>query len=112
MAAREDLLAIPGSDGPDYAEAARRFGPEILPHLEALITGEDPELAMKAASLAGMIAWRKAATVLRKASRIDDPQVSRERRSVRPAYGALVLCDGRRERVENTDELRAHVLDM
>ena len=39
---------------PDYEKAAK-LGPEALPHLEKLISRKDPNLASKAASLAGMI---------------------------------------------------------
>lgn len=35
-----------------------------------------------------------------------------EHYGVRPPYGVIVLGDGRRERVENTEELRAWVLDV
>ena len=59
---------------PDYAKAAK-LGPQALPHLEKLIARDDPGLASKAASLAGMIGDEKAARVLEKAARHRDVRV-------------------------------------
>ncbi len=54
-------------DEPDY-QAAARLGPEALPLLQQLVAGDNPELATKAASLAGHIAHPQAAGVLQVAA--------------------------------------------
>ena len=59
---------------PDYEKAAK-LGPEALPHLEKLIARKDPNLASKAASLAGMIKDERAARVVEKAAKHEDVRV-------------------------------------
>jgi HEAT repeat protein len=61
-------------DEPDYPKAAR-LGPDALPHLDKLISGRDPGLASKAASLAGLIKDDRAGPVLEKAARSKDARV-------------------------------------
>jgi HEAT repeat protein len=52
---------------PDY-KAAAQLGPEALPLLHELVQGSDPELATKAASLAGLIDDPGASDVLHAAA--------------------------------------------
>ena len=59
---------------PDYEKAAK-LGPEALPHLEKLIGRKDPNLASKAASLAGMIKDERAVRVVEKAAKHEDVRV-------------------------------------
>jgi hypothetical protein len=61
-------------DEVDY-QAAATLGPEALPLLEQLVAGDNPELATKAASLAGHIAHPQAAGVLQVAANSDLPTV-------------------------------------
>lgn len=61
-------------DEPDYPRAAE-LGAEALPHLDALIEGDDSQLAAKAASLAGMISAAGSSAVLEKAARHTDARV-------------------------------------
>ena len=63
-----------GRDEPDYVQAAQ-LGAEVLPYLITLIQGENLGLAVKAASLAGMINAPQSAEVLEIASRHPDPVV-------------------------------------
>ncbi|RZI53805.1 MAG: HEAT repeat domain-containing protein [Pseudonocardia sp.] len=51
---KQDVLAVLEPDEVDYVTAAS-LGPEALPHLAALVTGEDAMLAAKATYLASMI---------------------------------------------------------
>lgn len=52
------------SDEPNYAAAAR-LGIQVLPHLNTLVQGADPEYAAKAASLAARFDDDRAVEVLR-----------------------------------------------
>ena len=61
-------------DEPEYGQAAR-LGSEALTHLMALIQGDDPDLAAKAASLAGLINVDQSAPVLERAARHAEPVV-------------------------------------
>ena len=70
----EDVLEVINPDEPDYERAAT-LGPEALPHLERIIKGDDPGLAMKATHLAGRIPSPKAAEVLSLAARSSEPVV-------------------------------------
>jgi HEAT repeat protein len=65
---REQVLAQLYPDEPDY-EGAARLGPEALPHLMQLIEEGDPDLASKAASLAGVIDAAGSADVVDTAAR-------------------------------------------
>ncbi len=70
----EDVLAVLNPDEPDYARAAQ-IGPEALPHLERIIQGDDPGLALKAAHLAARIPDKRSAEVLAVAARSAEPVV-------------------------------------
>lgn len=59
---------------PDF-EAAARLGPEALPHLEALVTGNDPMLASKAAYAASVLEGAAGEEVVRVTARSGDPVV-------------------------------------
>lgn len=61
-------------DEVDYPAAAR-LGPEALPHLRALIEGDDPTLTAKAAYLASLVDDDEAVTLLETASGHADPTV-------------------------------------
>jgi HEAT repeat protein len=63
----DDVRAALSPDEPDY-DAAARLGPEAVPHLEALILGDDMSLATKATSLLGFIPDPRAASILRLAA--------------------------------------------
>jgi HEAT repeat protein len=75
-------------DEPNYARAAK-LGAAALPHLDKLVTSDDPAIASKAASLAGMIRDAKAAPVLEKAAQSKDPRVR-----VAAAHAAQHLGEG------------------
>ena len=62
-------------DEPDYEHLPEELGEDALPHLRKLVRDEDPLLAGKAASLAGMIGGPKAANVLKAASAHRNPAV-------------------------------------
>lgn len=70
----EQVVKQLGRDEPQYEQAAQ-LGPEALPHLIALIQGEDLNLATKAASLAGNIDAAQSAVVLELAARHPEPVV-------------------------------------
>ncbi len=74
MATMQQLRAILDSDEPDYALAAQ-LGPDAFPHIEALIKGDDPMLASKAAYLAGVIRDNRSTAVLGTAARSKHPEV-------------------------------------
>ncbi len=75
MAVRfEDVLAVINPDEPDY-DSASTLGPDALPHLEKIIRGNDPGLAMKATHLAGRLRDPRAADVLSVAARSADAVV-------------------------------------
>jgi hypothetical protein len=61
-------------DEVDY-EAAAALGPEALPHLAVLVTGDDPGLASKAAYLAGRISHPASADVVARAADSLDARV-------------------------------------
>lgn len=63
----EQVRAVLEAEEPDY-EFAARLGAEALPHLEALLTGPDVGLAVKAASLAGRIGAEGSLPVLERAA--------------------------------------------
>jgi HEAT repeat protein len=62
-------------DEADLHAAARFLGPEALPHLEALIEGDDVMFAAKAAYVAGLIADPRSAEVVQRAARSGDRAV-------------------------------------
>jgi hypothetical protein len=63
----EQVRAALTPEEPDY-EAAAELGPEALPHLQRLVEGADPNLASKAAYLAGRIGDPEAASILETAA--------------------------------------------
>ena len=69
----EEVRAAVEPDEPDYPGAAARLGAAALPFLAELIRGDDPSLASKAASLAGIIDGTESLEVLSEAGR--SPQV-------------------------------------
>jgi HEAT repeat protein len=70
----EQVRAALGPDEPDY-QGASRLGPEALPHLRELVLSGRPDLASKAASLAGRIGTEGAQEVLETAARSANPVV-------------------------------------
>jgi HEAT repeat protein len=72
-------------DEPDYDQAAK-LGPEALPHLATLISGNDVGLAAKAASLAGRIPSEASVAVLERGAVHRDARV---RVAAASAAGAL-----------------------
>jgi HEAT repeat protein len=70
----EQVRAALDPEEPDY-EAAARLGPEALPHLQRFVEGPDPNLASKAAYLAGRIGDPKAAPILELAAGSNDPAI-------------------------------------
>ena len=83
----EQVRAVLDLDEPDY-EAAARLGPEALPHLRRFVEGGDPNLASKAAYLAGRIGDPQAVSILELAATSDDPVIR-----VAAAGGASHLPD-------------------
>ena len=61
------------TDEPNYPGAAKELGPEALPYLERIITGDHTGLAAKAAYLAGLIGTPESLSVLDKAARSSEP---------------------------------------
>lgn len=51
----DDVIAFLKSDEPDYEEGAKKFGPEILPTLDALVTSGDLDLLEKAVYFASLV---------------------------------------------------------
>lgn len=90
----EQVRAALDPEEPDYAKAAT-LGPGVLPHLEKLIARNDPHLASKAASLAGMIGDERAGAVLMKAAKHKDVRVriaaAHSAQHLPPAAASLVL---------------------
>ena len=70
----QDVINQLDREEPDYDQAAR-LGEEALPHLMALIQGSDLGLAVKAASLAGLINADQSTTALKIASDHAQPVV-------------------------------------
>jgi len=68
----EQVRAVLDLDEPDY-DAAAQLGPDALPHLQRFVEGGDPNLASKAAYLAGRIGDPQAAPILELAAGSDDP---------------------------------------
>ena len=68
----EQVRAVIDLDEPDY-DAAAELGPDALPHLQRFVEGADPNLASKAAYLAGRIGDPQAAPILELAASSDDP---------------------------------------
>jgi HEAT repeat protein len=61
-------------DEPDYAAAAR-LGPELLPHLKALVDSGNVHYGSKAAFLASLIDHDQAVEILRRAAKSPSPLV-------------------------------------
>jgi HEAT repeat protein len=70
----EDVRRVLDPEEPNY-EAAADLGPEALPHLEALVAGDDPMLASKAAYAASMFEGAAGQEIVRAAAQSDDPVV-------------------------------------
>jgi len=70
----KQVLQWLNSDEPNY-RAAAKLGVQILPHLAALVQGNSPEHAAKAASLASLIDDDRAVEVLSLAARHPSPIV-------------------------------------
>jgi HEAT repeat protein len=70
----EDVRRVLDPEEPNY-EAAADLGPEALPHLEALVAGDDPMLASKAAYAASMLEGAAGQEIVRAAAQSDDPVV-------------------------------------
>ena len=64
----DQVRAALDPEEPNYPAAAK-LGPDALPHLERLITGDHPGLAAKAAYLAGLIGTEKSLSAMDKAAR-------------------------------------------
>lgn len=71
----EQVRAVLDRDEPDYEEAANQLGPEALPLLQRFVEAGDPNLAAKAAYLAGRIGDPAAAPILELAASSADPGV-------------------------------------
>jgi len=70
----QDVRAVLEPEEPDYAAAAA-LGPEALRHLQALVDGEDPMLASKAAYAASLLEGSLGEEVIRAAVQHSDPIV-------------------------------------
>lgn len=70
----KNVRAALDPEEPNYAEAAR-LGAGALPHLSALVGGDDPMLASKAAYLASLIKDSRSAGVVKAAAASSDPTV-------------------------------------
>jgi hypothetical protein len=64
----EQVRAVLDPDEPDYEKGAAELGPDAIPHLQALVKGDDPMLASKAAYLASLIKSDASADVVREAA--------------------------------------------
>jgi HEAT repeat protein len=74
MSVKEQVLAILGSDEPDYARGAA-LGRAAVPHLRALVRNGETLLAAKAAYLASVIRSPRALVVLEDAASHPEPEV-------------------------------------
>ena len=72
MLTRAQVVDALSGDEPNYA-AATRLGPEALPHLAAMVAEDDPLMAPRAASLAGMIGGPDAVAVIDRAAQSARP---------------------------------------
>jgi HEAT repeats len=70
----EEVRAVLDPDEPDYSAAAL-LGPEALPHLQALVAGDDPMLASKATYAAALIGGDQGVAVVREAASSEEPVV-------------------------------------
>lgn len=68
------VRAILDPDEPDYAKGAQ-LGADAIPHLRALVNGDDPMLASKATYLASLIKSDEASAIVRDAARSGDDTV-------------------------------------
>jgi len=64
----EQVRAALDPEEPDYPGAVKSLGPDALPHLERIITGDQTGLAAKAAYLAGLIGTDKCIPAMNKAA--------------------------------------------
>jgi HEAT repeat protein len=71
----EQVRAVLTLDEPNYDEAAAELGPEALPILQRFVEGGNPNLAAKAAYLAGRIGDPDAVPILELAAGSDDAGV-------------------------------------
>ena len=72
---KEQVVDILLPEEPDFSEASSAIGPDALPYLRDLISGDDIHLAVKAASFAGFLASDDAVDVVRLAASHPDPRV-------------------------------------
>jgi HEAT repeat protein len=70
----EEVRAALEPEEPNYS-AARKFGPEALPHLQKLVTEDNPMLAAKAAYLASLIGGEGSHPVVASATASEHPAV-------------------------------------
>ena len=70
----QDVRHVLDPEEPDY-EAAAQLGVEALPHLQALVAGNDPMLASKAAYAASMLEGDAGQDVVQAAAQSADPVV-------------------------------------
>jgi len=64
----EQVRAVLDPEEPDYEKGAAELGPDAIPHLQALVRGDDAMLASKAAYLASLIKSDASADVVREAA--------------------------------------------
>ena len=70
----EQVIAVLSPEEPNYA-AASRLGSDALPHLDALVKGDDPALAANAVSLASIIQDGRSVDILMNAAKSEDDVV-------------------------------------
>jgi HEAT repeat protein len=70
----DDVRRVLDPEEPSY-EAAARLGPEALPHLQALVEGDEPMLAAKATYAASVLDGASGEKVIRTAAQARDPIV-------------------------------------
>jgi hypothetical protein len=89
----EQVRGVLDLDEPDY-KAAAQLGSDALPHLQRFVESGDPNLASKAAYLAGRIGDPQAAPILELAATSDDPGIR-----VAAAAGVRYLPDDQADTV-------------
>lgn len=75
MVTREELIAALEPDEVDYDRVVRLVGSDALPLLPDLVDGDRPDIAAKAASLAGLLPGPGRAPALERAARSTHPTV-------------------------------------
>jgi HEAT repeat protein len=89
----EQVRKVLDLDEPDY-EAAAQLGSDALPHLQRFVESGDPNLAPKAAYLAGRIGDSQASPILEMAANSADPGIR-----VAAATGVRYLPDEQADNV-------------